>query len=122
MTKTGSKDVLRWPAFQTEQLARTYWSAGENMGRIKVTIAEGYAKDGEHSRFVRTRNVVTFSFQHAPLSTYQNPGERSIGLIRYRYPRKQQHCMAEQRHVAANVAKYDGANVTLQVRAYAYRL
>ena len=68
MTKTGSKDALRWPSFHPEQLTNPYWNAGENMGRIKITIAEGYMQDGERAHFIRIRNVITFSFQHAPQS------------------------------------------------------
>ena len=68
ITKTGSKDTLRWPAFRTEQLAQDWWNPADYMGRIKVTVAEGYIEGGP---FIRIRNLVTFSFQHAPLSEIQ---------------------------------------------------
>ena len=66
LDKNGQREVLRWPLFHVEQLQQTYWSAGESLGRIKVTIAEGYTPRGNSMPFTRTRNLVTFSFQHAP--------------------------------------------------------
>lgn len=48
------------------------------MGRIKVTVAEGYIEtsvDVAKGPFVRIRNLITFSFHHAPLS------ERNLGPL-----------------------------------------
>ena len=45
-----------------------WWSAGEDLGRIKVVITEGLAHGkGQATVFRRVKNVVLFSFQHAPL-------------------------------------------------------
>jgi hypothetical protein len=66
LNKTGSRDLLQWPQFHTEQLAQNWWSAGDYIGRIKITIAEGFTSAAQNALFVRTRNVVTFAFQHAP--------------------------------------------------------
>ena len=58
--------MLRWPKFHPELLTQSYWNAGENLGRIKVTITEGYLQGDGLLPFTKTKNVVTFSFQHAP--------------------------------------------------------
>ena len=47
-------------------LTQSYWSAGENMGRIKVTITEGYLNAPGALPFAKAKNLVSFSFQHAP--------------------------------------------------------
>lgn len=57
---------LTFPAFHPEMLTQDHWNAGENFGRIKVLIAEGIAH-GQGSAFHRTRSIVCFAFQHAPL-------------------------------------------------------
>jgi hypothetical protein len=51
-------------------LTQSYWNAGENIGRVKVTIAEGFVHGRNDSPFMRTKNIVTFSFQHAPQGTH----------------------------------------------------
>ena len=66
MNKASNRKSLCWPKFRAEQLSQNYWDAGEDLGRIKVVIAEGYAQTLRDSPFIRTKNLVTFSFQHAP--------------------------------------------------------
>lgn len=58
--------MLRWPKFHPEMLTQSYWNAAENMGRIKVTITEGYLNAPGALPFVKVKNLVSFSFQHAP--------------------------------------------------------
>jgi len=58
--------MLRWPKFHPEMLTQSYWSAGENIGRIKVTITEGYLNSPGALPFMKVKNLVSFSFQHAP--------------------------------------------------------
>ncbi|KAI4254136.1 MAG: hypothetical protein LQ352_003271 [Teloschistes flavicans] len=66
--KAGDQEYLRFPPFHQEMLTQTWWSAGEDFGRIKVVIAEGFAEShGPPSGFRRLRNIVSFSFQHVPL-------------------------------------------------------
>ena len=43
--------------------------ADDNMGRIKIIIAEGINHGQGPQAFDKTRNIVSFSFQHAPLRT-----------------------------------------------------
>ncbi|MCJ1245849.1 hypothetical protein MMC30_003053 [Trapelia coarctata] len=55
-------------------LTQSYWSAGENMGRIKVTITEGYLNAPGVLPFVKVKNLVSFSFQHAPQQILESSG------------------------------------------------
>ncbi|OCT44102.1 hypothetical protein CLCR_00592 [Cladophialophora carrionii] len=58
-------------AFHREILRQPDWEPGELIGRIKVVIAEGVLRENtppapSTARFDRLRDVVAFSFQHAP--------------------------------------------------------
>lgn len=64
--KEGIATQLTFPAFHPELLTQNYWNAGENFGRIKIVIAEGILR-GQSSAFEKTRSIICFSFQHAPL-------------------------------------------------------
>lgn len=76
-------DRLRFPAFQRDVLLQQHWNAGDDMGRVKLVIAEGFTRDGypcKHFQYFKTderlltsivervKNIVSFSFQHAPLA------------------------------------------------------
>ena len=65
--KDGNHDQLRFPPFHTEVLTQTWANPAQGMGRIKVVIAEGINHGPGVSAFERTKNLVSFSFQHAPL-------------------------------------------------------
>lgn len=65
--KGGTHGLLKFPPFHMEMLTQSWWSAGENMGRIKIIIAEGLMRSSATSPFERTKNIVSFSFQHAPI-------------------------------------------------------
>lgn len=70
--ESGHQECLRFPPFRQEMLLNTWWSAGEDIGRVKVVITEGLARSqGPPMAFRRTKNVVSFSFQHAPLGKAQ---------------------------------------------------
>lgn len=60
---------LRFPPFHTEILQQSHWDAGEDLGRIRVVIAEGLVYRSElpsvHA-FDKLREIAVFSFQHAP--------------------------------------------------------
>ena len=58
---------LHFPAFHSEVLTQIWANPAQHMGTIKVAIAEGICQGGETAGFVKLRNLVTFSFQHAPL-------------------------------------------------------
>lgn len=69
----GHIEPLRFPPFHRSILQQQYWTPGEHFGRIKVVITEGmarsYSPDLPHSGgFDRFRDVLAFSFQHAPTS------------------------------------------------------
>jgi hypothetical protein len=57
-------------------LHQSHWEAGELLGRIRVVIAEGFFRDigAQGNPFDRVRDVVVFSFQHAPLHILEFSG------------------------------------------------
>ncbi|ROT37086.1 hypothetical protein SODALDRAFT_351450 [Sodiomyces alkalinus F11] len=68
-SKTGELNPLTFPAFDEQVIHQNYWSAADTWGRIKLVISEGFVRD---SAFLfpgmeRVKNIVVFSFQHAPL-------------------------------------------------------
>lgn len=67
--KNGNQDALRFPPFHQEILHQNHWDAAESLGRIKVVIAEGCSRPHRTPPFERVRDVLIFSFQHAPLRT-----------------------------------------------------
>lgn len=72
--KIGNQECLRFPPFHQEMLMNNWWSAGEDLGRVRVVITEGFTcSKGQPTAFRRVKNVVSFSFQHAPLGkTWQS--------------------------------------------------
>ncbi|OJD10742.1 hypothetical protein AJ78_08329 [Emergomyces pasteurianus Ep9510] len=79
--KNGDQESLHFPAFHEEMLRHNHWDAGEELGRIKVVIAEGFSRPNRNPPFERVRDLVFFSFQHAPLDilegsniAWPNPG------------------------------------------------
>ncbi|KAL8809486.1 MAG: hypothetical protein Q9200_003370 [Gallowayella weberi] len=78
MDETGTQECLRFPPFHQEMLSQDWWSPGEDIGRVKVVISEGIASgtpsQGPPSGFRRVKNIVAFSFQHAPLAVLEDAG------------------------------------------------
>ncbi|KAJ5935719.1 hypothetical protein N7466_005266 [Penicillium verhagenii] len=66
--RDGNQDSLRFPAFHPEILDQQHWDAGDLFGRIKVIISEGFARPNRSPPFERVKDVISLSFQHAPLS------------------------------------------------------
>ncbi|KAJ5659055.1 hypothetical protein N7507_005506 [Penicillium longicatenatum] len=66
--RDGNQDVLRFPPFHPEILDQQHWDAGDPFGRVKVIISEGFARPDRSPPFERVKDVITLSFQHAPLS------------------------------------------------------
>ncbi|KAK4462572.1 hypothetical protein QBC42DRAFT_326778, partial [Cladorrhinum samala] len=73
-TKTGELERLKFPTFRREILHQNYWNANDDMGRIKVIISEGFPRDSLSVPIERVKNIVTFSFQHAPLEVLESSG------------------------------------------------
>ncbi|KAJ5929740.1 hypothetical protein N7454_006690 [Penicillium verhagenii] len=65
--RDGNQDVLRFPAFHPEILDQQHWDAGDHFGRIKVVLSEGFARPNRSPPFERVKDVISLSFQHAPL-------------------------------------------------------
>ena len=70
LSKSGELALLKFPAFKKELLSQSYWSPGDDTGRIKVVISEGFPRDSLTMPLERVKNVVAFSFQHAPLGMF----------------------------------------------------
>lgn len=66
--KPNNSNQMRFPPFHTEMLKQVWADAAQNLGRVKIIIAEGIRQSQGNSGFQRVKNLVTFSFQHAPLS------------------------------------------------------
>ncbi len=66
-TKNGDLEVLKFPQFRSELLRQSYWSPADEVGRIKIVISEGFPRDSLTVPIERVKNIVAFSFQHAPL-------------------------------------------------------
>lgn len=58
---------LRFPTFRRELLRQDWWMPADDLGRIKLILSEGFTRDSTSTPFERVRNIVAFSFQHAPL-------------------------------------------------------
>lgn len=52
-------------------LTQTWANPAQNIGRVKIIIAEGIHYGQGISGFEKKRNLVCFSFQHAPQSELQ---------------------------------------------------
>lgn len=79
--KDGNHDQLRFPPFHTEVLTQTWANPAQNIGRIKIVIAEGINHGPGVSAFERTKNLVSFSFQHAPLREVEFKNFKPLMLI-----------------------------------------
>ncbi|KAI0898577.1 hypothetical protein F4806DRAFT_494237 [Annulohypoxylon nitens] len=73
-TKNGDLETLRFPQFRSEVLRQSYWSPADELGRIKIVISEGFPRDSLTVPIERVKNVVAFSFQHAPLDILESSG------------------------------------------------
>ncbi|KAK4096147.1 hypothetical protein N658DRAFT_519364 [Parathielavia hyrcaniae] len=73
-TKTGELDRLRFPHFRRELLFQNHWRPGDDIGRIKIVISEGFPRDSVSAPIERVKNIVAFSFQHAPLEILEKNG------------------------------------------------
>lgn len=69
LDKNGDFEKLKFPGFHKEVLSQSYWSAGDDLGRIKIVLAEGFGRDNLSYPFDRIKNIAAFSFQHAPLGS-----------------------------------------------------
>ncbi|KAI1383516.1 uncharacterized protein F4822DRAFT_440557 [Hypoxylon trugodes] len=73
-TKNGDLETLRFPHFRREMLQQSYWSPADEVGRIKIVISEGFPRDSLTAPIERVKNIVAFSFQHAPIDVLEGSG------------------------------------------------
>ncbi|CAN8099692.1 unnamed protein product [Discula destructiva] len=74
MSKQGELQDLKFPAFRRELLYQNHWSPGDDIGRVKIIISEGFPRDSHSNPIERVKNIVAFSFQHAPLDILETNG------------------------------------------------
>ncbi|KAL6872955.1 hypothetical protein J3F83DRAFT_731554 [Trichoderma novae-zelandiae] len=72
VSKNGDLEPLKFPSFRQEVLRQNHWHPADNFGRIKIVISEGFPRDSLSMPMERVKNVVAFSFQHAPLEILEN--------------------------------------------------
>ncbi|KAF4509293.1 hypothetical protein G6O67_005562 [Ophiocordyceps sinensis] len=70
--KSGDLDCLKFPPFRRELLQQSFWSPADDLGRIKLVISEGFPRDSLTMPIERVKNIVSFSFQHAPLDVLES--------------------------------------------------
>ncbi|KAI1176177.1 hypothetical protein F4777DRAFT_280513 [Nemania sp. FL0916] len=73
-TKNGDLETLKFPQFRNELLRQSYWNPADELGRIKIVISEGFPRDSLTLPMDRVKNLVAFSFQHAPLDILESSG------------------------------------------------
>ncbi|KAM5368504.1 hypothetical protein ACJZ2D_009481 [Fusarium nematophilum] len=72
--KNGDLQPLKFPVFQPELLRQSHWSVADDIGRIKLVISEGFPRDSASTPIERVKNIVAFSFQHAPQDILEGLG------------------------------------------------
>ncbi|KAK7227745.1 hypothetical protein V2G26_015748 [Clonostachys chloroleuca] len=73
-SKNGDLEALTFPKFQREFLQQNRWNPGDTIGRIKLVLSEGFPRDSPSMPIERVKNIVAFSFLHAPLDILENSG------------------------------------------------
>ncbi|RYP44522.1 hypothetical protein DL768_009017 [Monosporascus sp. mg162] len=73
-TKDGELELLKFPQFRSELLRQSYWNPADELGRIKIIISEGFPRDSLSVPIERVKNIVAFSFQHAPIGILESSG------------------------------------------------
>ncbi|KAG6004399.1 hypothetical protein E4U21_001119 [Claviceps maximensis] len=63
---TAELEPLKFPSFREELLRQNWWVPADDLGRVKVVLSEGFPRDSTTTPFERIKNIIAFSFQHAP--------------------------------------------------------
>ena len=66
-SKMTDFEPLKFPCFRQELLQQNWWLPADELGRIKIVLSEGFPRNSVTTPFERIKNIVAFSFQHAPL-------------------------------------------------------
>ncbi|KAJ2904809.1 putative NADH dehydrogenase -like protein [Zalerion maritima] len=107
---TGATD-LEFPTFHHDLLQINSWAPDEDLGRIRIVLSEGFASS-EQRPFVRVKNILAFSFQHAPLDVLEGNGIAWPNPIMWRqaamdYAPSPKHSLVETHaHSPRNVEYY----------------
>lgn len=69
--RNGEPEALRFPMFLYDiMLQQDGCNPANDVGRIKVIISEGFPRGSHTMPIERVKNIVAFSFQHAPLGEF----------------------------------------------------
>lgn len=121
-SKNGDLEPLKFPLFNKEILQQNYWSPADDLGRIKIVISEGFPRDSLTMPIERVKNVVAFSFQHAPLGkSWQTPRLSTLVWLTsviFRCARELCHRVAQPIHVASLPLRCLNAHPCVSVRGF----
>ncbi|CAH0036266.1 unnamed protein product [Clonostachys rhizophaga] len=109
-SKNGDLEALTFPKFQREFLQQNRWNPGDNIGRIKLVLSEGFPRDSPSMPIERVKNIVAFSFLHAPLDILENSG--------IAWPNSS---MWHQSHFSSSMSVPTYASETLEVHTHSPR-
>ncbi|RDA86305.1 hypothetical protein CP532_5663 [Ophiocordyceps camponoti-leonardi (nom. inval.)] len=70
--KFSELELLRFPSFRRELLQQSFWNPADDLGRIKIVISEGFQREPPTTPIERVKNIVIFSFQHAPIDILES--------------------------------------------------
>lgn len=87
-------------------MQQPHWEPGDVIGRIKLVVAEGVVREDcnmvdSNMRLDRLRDVVSFSFQHAPLGMSNHTANSRLTWL-VRCPPVLWHRLAQYAHVWEN--------------------
>ncbi|KAL6713940.1 hypothetical protein ACLMJK_008434 [Lecanora helva] len=73
--KNKKHEQICFPPFHQELLTQVWTNPAQGLGTVRIVIAEGVNQGSAgNAVFAKLRNIVAFSFQHAPLHILENCG------------------------------------------------
>lgn len=67
VNRHGERDSLRFPPFHQDMITNGNWNPADPHGRIRIIISETVVHAHSLPAYERVKDLVGFSFQHAPL-------------------------------------------------------
>ncbi|RDA91100.1 hypothetical protein CP533_6698 [Ophiocordyceps camponoti-saundersi (nom. inval.)] len=92
--KGSEIELLKFPPFRRELLHQSFWNPADDLGRIKIVISEGFQRDPPSTPIERVKNVVVFSFQHAPIGESRLFGLHCQSWLMHRAEILESSCIA----------------------------
>ncbi|RCI09046.1 hypothetical protein L249_5145 [Ophiocordyceps polyrhachis-furcata BCC 54312] len=92
--KNSELEWLKFPPFRRELLQQSFWNPADDLGRIKIVISEGFQRDPLSTPVERVKNIVVFSFQHAPIGGCRFFGSPGLSWLTRRADILESSCIA----------------------------